>query len=170
MAVKIMAGTSLEKLLQELIPFKFLTSSAGVFSDRARRRYDKTAKEIGDQMKLGKELPKSSPFELHLRWDDEMGRAYARQLSLALKEFKQVNPEAYEQFEEIRSKHKKSRRASLEFRGTVEDEKYIDAIIDLIGSGMIEELEAGKIYEALLAMSGGAKSASEEMYRYLLPE
>jgi len=165
-----MAKRILEEQTERLIAYKFLTSTTGRISDRAKRKYEKRGEEVGKRLKEGDRIPESSPLILNLRWSDR-AVSYARNISLALEEFRQVNPEAYQQFQEILSKHRSVRRAYLEFGGEIPDEVYISVIREVVGEEKISEEEARAFYNSLHRIGEGLKKKREEgLSTLLLPE
>lgn len=157
-------------LAEGLIGYKLITSVTGSVSDRAKRIYQKLGEEVGNRLKEKDTLPEGSNIYLELKWGDERNAA-ARQTSLALEELKQVNPEAYKQFEKIKEKHKKARRGHLEFRvikGDLQEEIYIDAVKSIFKN--ITSKEAEKIYEGIIKMSAFLGKSPNIKQTFLLPE
>lgn len=160
--------TVLEESVEQLIAYKLLTSTTGSISDRAKRKYEGIGTKIAERLKTGDKLPEDSSLTIRLGWSDEV-IVWARKISLALEEFKQVNPEAYNQLEEIREKHKNVRRTYLEFGGEIPDEVYIKVIQETI-KGMNYE-EAEMFYERIKDVTKKLdKTKKEGLQRFLLPE
>ena len=158
----------LERLAGQLIAQKFVTSVTGSMSDRAKRRLEATAKLTADRLKRKESLPENSGLILNLTWDDK-DVSKSRNYTLALEEFKQVNPEAYAQLQEILGKHRDVRRCSLEFGGDITNTIYIDTIRDVLGQGNIQEEYARTFYGHLLRVSEALKKKGGP-YSFLLPE
>jgi len=96
-----------------------------------------------------------------LKWSDK-AVSFARNIALALEEFKQENPEAYQQFQEILGKHRAVRRAYLEFGGEISDELCVQAIRDTMGD--ITQTRAEQVYRALRKLSDSlAKKKSQNL-------
>jgi hypothetical protein len=125
--------TILEDNTRRMIALWLMKSTTGSFSGRADRRFEKVREEIGAMLK-GKEvtLPDDSGLIIKLGWRDEAIHG-ARKTNLALREFKEVNPEAYKQLDGIIQKHRSARRAYLEFGGEVSEEVYIEIIREIMG-------------------------------------
>jgi hypothetical protein len=159
---------NLKEYTQRIIGYKFLTSITGKISDRAKRKFENTGKEASEKLKV-KEKLEDPDLTLRLGWSDE-SVAWARKITLALEEFKQVNPKAYNQFEEIRNKHKEIRRAYLEFGGEISDESYVGIIREIIPD--MNQRDAIYFYNGLknadnvLSKDKGKKG----LQRFLLPE
>ena len=159
--------TKLEEEIEKLIALKFLTSSTGSFSDRAKRRFEGIRETIAKKLKeKPREPPMGSGLEVRLGWSDEI-TSWARNISLSLREFEQVNPEAYRQLEEIREKHKLGRRDYLEFSGEVSGDVYIKIIQEIMGDISYEE--ATQIYK-ITSYIGDILGKDEVLYRSLLSE
>jgi len=156
----------LEEIAKDFIALKELRSPVNIISERCRRKYEEIGKEIGDIMKKGKSLPEYSKIYITLKWDDKASNS-ARQISLALKEFEQVNPSAYKQLIEIKEKHKIVRRAYLEFGGEVESEVYVNLIKELIDT---DDEKALEVYNDILFFDNLLKRKKEKEYdTFLLP-
>lgn len=161
-----MAKTILYELAKKIISYKFLTSITGSISDRAKRRYEKLAKEAGERLKKKDSLPEDSELILNLIWDDKAVSS-ARNYTLALEEFKQKNPEAYIQFDEILKKHRTVRRAQLEFGGRVSEKYYIKVIQEIMPD--LSEGGARLLYGSLLNTQKTLKK-KKGLTTFLLPE
>jgi len=161
--------TILENLTRYLIAEKFITSITGSISDRAKRKIEKTGDDIYDRLKRNEQLSKDSKLIIGLGWSDE-AENWARGVALALKEFKQENSEAYNQFEEIRKKHLKVRRAYLRFGGEIVNTDYVEVIREIIGEDKFSEEQALRFYETLVSIEKTFKRKNEKESRYLLPE
>jgi hypothetical protein len=163
--------TKLESYARALITYKFITSSPGTFSDRAKRRYDKTGLNASLMLKEKEEIPKDSQFILSLKYSDEATN-WARKLSLALEEFKQVNPKAYKQFQGIRRKHRDVRRYYLEFglkKGKqLPEEDYIEAIKNIVKG--LGEREAKNVCDSVKILDTALKKKKKSVETLLLPE
>ncbi|MBS3070912.1 hypothetical protein J4407_01265 [Candidatus Pacearchaeota archaeon] len=149
-----------------IITHKFLTSVTGKISDRAKRKFEKYGQEAAERLKV-KEALKDSNLILRLGWSDE-AVSYVRKITLALEEFKQVNPKAYTQFERIRGKHKDVRRAYIEFGGEVPDSYYIKVIKDIIPG--INDKDAVVFYNRLKSADKILTKKGRGIQRLLLPE
>ncbi len=164
-----MAKKRLVELAERLIAGKFLTSITGRISDRAKRKYEKIGVEAGERLKQKDRIPEGSGVVLDLKWNDK-AVSYARNFALALKEFEQVNPEAYQQFQEILGKHRSVRRAYLEFGGEIPGEIYIQIIREIIGEGKISDEEARDFYNSLYTVAEKLRGRKEGLSKLLLPE
>jgi cell fate (sporulation/competence/biofilm development) regulator YlbF (YheA/YmcA/DUF963 family) len=156
----------LREYAQEIIAYKFLTSITGKISDRAKRRFEKSGQEASERLKA-KETLKDSDLILSLRWSDEAIN-WARKINLALEEFKQTNPKAYEQFEEIRDKHKDVRRAYLEFGGEIPDEHYVRVIQEIIPE--MSKRDSVVFYNKLKIADRVLSKEEKGLQSFLLPE
>jgi len=157
----------LEEVVGSLIAHKLITSTTGSVSDRAKRRMDSAAEEIYDILKKRKKkVATVKEMRVSLKWGDESIH-WVRALSLALAEFEQTNPKAYEQFEKIKEKHKTSRRAYLEFEGDLPEDAYIQIIRNIVKN--ITYRQAEQIYGAILIMEKGSKK-ERGTNRIILPE
>ena len=157
----------LEELTKSLIAHKFITSTTGSLSDRAKRRMEKAGEEIYHILKNRKnKIVNIGETKIGLKWGDETTQ-WIRAISLALEEFKQTNPKAYEQLEEIRKKHKISRRAYLEFEGNLPEEIYFQIIHDIVGN--INYGQAEQIYRAIFILGKGF-GKEKGINRFTLPE
>ena len=156
----------LREYAQEIIAYKFLTSITGKISDRAKRRFEKSGKEASERLK-SKETLKDSDLILKLGWSDE-AISKARKINLALEEFKQVNLEAYEQFEKIRNKHKSVRRSYIEFGGEIPDEHYVRVIREIIPE--MSKRDAVAFYNRLKVTDRVLSKKEKGLQRFLLPE
>jgi len=159
--------TTLKEYAGGLIAYKFITSITGRISDRAKRVYERLGKEASERLKEKEKLPEKSDLILRLKWSDE-AVAWQRKITLALEEFKQVNPEAYEQFEKIREKHKAVRRAYLEFGGEIQDEIYVGAIKGVIKG--ITDRDAIAFFNRLKVTNKVLGKDEEGLQKLLLPE
>ncbi|MBU2104390.1 MAG: hypothetical protein KKF67_01265 [Nanoarchaeota archaeon] len=165
-----MAKSKLENFARDLIILKSITSTTGTVSDRAKRKYEKVGVDSSELLKEKRCLPEDSQFSLDLKWSDQ-APSWARKLTLALEEFKQVNLEAYQQFEEIRKKHKKVRRAYLEFgliKGDLPEEDYLDAIKGLIKG--LNDNEVRNVYDSIRILDESLKKKKKFTETLLLPE
>lgn len=125
-------ASEFEDQTRRLIALWLLKSTTGSFEGRADRRFEKTREEIGDILKKKeRKLPESSGIAVKLKWKNE-AISGARKTTLALREFNQVNPEGYNQLQEILAQHKNVRRGYLEFGGIVEEEVYIGIIQEIL--------------------------------------
>lgn len=157
----------LEEAARSLIAHKLITSITGSLSDRAKRRMENAAEEIYTILKKReKKVATIGEMKIGLKWGDEISN-WARATSLALSEFEQTNPEAYEEFKEIKEKHKTSRRAYLEFEGNLPGEYYIQIIRDVVGN--INYHQAAQTYRAILILGKGLKKEGG-MTKLLLSE
>lgn len=156
----------LREYAEKIITYKFLTSITGKISDRAKRRFEKSGQEVSERLKA-KETLKDSDLVLKLGWGDE-AVSWSRKITLALEEFKQANPEAYEQFEEIRNKHKDVRRAYIEFGGEIPDEYYIGVIKEIIPE--MKKRDAVVLYNKLKIADRVLSKKKKGLQRFLLPE
>jgi len=160
----------LEELAEGLVSFKLLTSITGTISDRAKRRYEKIGKSAYEILKTKKKLPEDSNLLLNLTWTDKSD-SWARNLSLAIEEFKQKYPGPGLKLVEIIGKHRKTRRAYLEFGltgGELPPEIYIKAI-QKIAKGLGEE-EARNVYESVRILEKVVKKKEEKTHTLLLSE
>lgn len=160
--------SNLEEETRRLIAYKLLTSSTGSLSRRFDWRYKDVASEIGRKLKEKKSLPEDSSLYLNLKWSD---RAIdkSRGTALALDELKKNYPEAYNLFEEILKKHKKTRRAEIEFGGEVGDEIYVEVIKSTFG-GKVTDAAAMKMYGCILSLEKRLGRKKKDFETYLLPE
>ncbi|GIU68329.1 MAG: hypothetical protein KatS3mg001_179 [Candidatus Pacearchaeota archaeon] len=159
--------SKLEEETSKLIIYKNISSTTGRISDRARRKLEKSSQEIYNLLKRRKGTELHTPeILIRLSWSDEASN-WARNISLALEELKQEDPEAYKRVEEKIKKHRSTRRAYLEFEGKAIEELYIVIIQELLQCPSYEE--AREIYRALLKMEEflGKK---EGLQKVLLPE
>ena len=165
-----MGRTKLEGLTEKLISLKLITSTTGTLSDRAKRKYEKTGEEAYKILKTKKRLPEDSSFLINLTWDDQAVN-WARNLTLAIEEFKQKYPEYGEKLSEIISKHRRTRRAYLEFGLVKEDlseEEYIEVIKGLV-KGLDDE-KAWNVYNSVRILEGAFNKRKRKIQRLLLPE
>ena len=159
--------TTLESLGEKFLASKFISSITNVVKERFKNRYEKLGSKIGEQLKEGKKLSEESILILSLEWSDE-APSWARKLNLALEEFKQINPKAYEQFEEIRSKHRNVRRDYIRFGGEVSEDVYIGIIRDIL---KVDDYNAHRIYNSIIGLDEiicRKKRKGDD--KYLLPE
>lgn len=140
----------LEEETLRLIGHKHLTSTTGKVSDRAKRKMDKIGRGVYDILKKRKEKKfEREGLMVGLRWSDE-APAWARNISLALEELRQEDPESYKKVESKIKKHRTSRRAYIEFGGNVPEEIYIEIIQEIMGG--INYEEASEIYKTMVKM------------------
>ena len=162
--------TKLEEIAEGLVSFKLLTSITGTVSDRAKRIYEKTGKAAYEILKTKKKLPKESNLLLNLTWTNKSD-SWARNLSLAIEEFKQKYPEHGLKLTEIIGKHRKTRRAYLEFgviSGELPPERYIKAIQEITKG--LDEKEVRNIYDSVRILEKAVKKKKEKIHTLLLPE
>lgn len=161
---------NLEEQTRRLIALKLLTSSAGSFSDRAKRRFEKTRGEIGEQLKQKpRELPKDSGLAIKLGWDDE-AVAGARKISLAIEEFKQKYPDYGEKLQGLIDIHRSTRRTYLEFGGTVSDDVYIGIVQGILGEEKVSYATATEIYKVIIVIGEILSKDDKTLQKSLLSE
>jgi hypothetical protein len=159
--------SKLEDEVLKLTVYRRISSTSGRLSDRARRRLEKTSQEIYRIIKRREEKEFSSDsVYLKLSWSDEAPN-WARNISLALEELKQEDPEAYKKIEEKIKKHRLTRRAYLEFDGKDIEELYIVIIQELLEGTNYDE--AREIYMTLVKMEE-LLGKKEGLQKILLPE
>jgi len=157
----------LEELIKSMVAHKVITSTTGSLSDRAKRKMGKAGKEAYDILKRRKRKTAIlGDVEVSLRWSDGQA-AWARNLNLAIEEFKQKYKKPGEELDKIIAKHRKVRRAYLEFEGEVSKEFYVEAICDIMKK--IPPQEAEQIYNSILIMEKGLKKQKGPNY-LILPE
>jgi len=160
-------ASKLEEETLKLIGYKHLTSTTGRVSDRAKRKMDKIGNNIYDILKKRKEKRfEREGIVVGLRWSDE-APAWARNISLALEELKQDDPEAYKRVEAKIQKHRTSRRAYIEFSGDISEQLYTEIIQEVMGGISYEE--ANEIYRAMIKMEEFL-GKSNGLQKLLLPE
>ena len=162
-----MGKRSLEKSAEELIAYKFLTSTTGSFSDRAKLQYEKIAEIIGETLKTidGCEY-KDLGFSLSLRWDDK-AISTARKIKLGIEEFKQKYPKKGKELQNMIDKHREIRRAYLEFEGDSSEKVYINLIQKLV---KCDEAQASKILEASNELGVALEKDKKGLQTFLLSE
>ena len=160
-----MVKTELLENVENLIAYNRITSPFGSLYKRLDRKYRELGKQVYDGLVKGNKLPKDSFVNAKLHWEDT---SLARSYSLALQEFKQVDPEAYEKFMKIKKKHTKARRNYVMF-GLFEgkdlpDEVYLKIMED-VG---LNRSEASKIYESLAKFRDSLNEKKKESLEKLL--
>ena len=158
----------LQNLAEDFVAYKFLTSVTGRVSDKIKRFYEKVGSEIYLRMKKGDRLKENSNIILNLKWDDDKARSVARQISLALEEFKQVNPKAYNQLMNIKEKHAKSRRGYLEFSGVLDNDYFYNILQNIYPE--INEEQKLQIFKGIILLDELHPSSRKTLNTLLLPE
>ncbi len=168
-----MAKLKIEGDIEKLIAYKVITSITGTISDRAKRKYERLGKEASERFKANQEIPDTSGLIGKLDWSDKAVSA-ARKISLGIQEFSNRYPEYGKILEETIKKHRKVRRAYLEF-GLKEGKKldkeiYIEIIKEVI-EGISNE-NALKFYNVLVEIDKELQKKKKPMglYTLLLPE
>jgi len=168
-----MAKRKIEKNIEKLIVYKNIASVTGSISDRAKRRYDKVGEETCKRLKSRQIVSEDSGLVARLGWSDD-AVSWARNISLALEEFKQKYPKYGERLQEIIGKHREVRRNYLEFglkEGDLVEEIYIESIKEII-EGISDE-RAKKFYEIIIKLKeelGKKKKKKQGLFKYHLPE
>lgn len=162
-----MGKTKLEEAVERMIVLKEITSPSGSLSDRTKREYEKVGKEVCERLKERQTLPENSNLIANLAWSDKAA-AWARKITLGIKEFKQEYPEHGKILEEIIQKHRDVRRAKIEFgtrEGPLPEEMYIEIIREC---GVDDYNKAKRLYRALV--KDDPLETREPKYEFLVPE
>ena len=161
-----MKKTKLLKNVENLVAYNKITSPFGALYKRLDRKYRTLGKEVYEGLINGNELPINSSVEAKLYWKDAN---LARSYTLALKEFKQVDPKSYEKFMKIKKKHISSRRNYIMF-GNLEGEDLPKEIyLEIMKDVGLNENNASKIYDSLMNFSDNmAKTKKENLEKLLI--
>jgi len=165
-----MDRNKLEEPAEKFTFYKFFGGVINSLGDRIKRRYENIGKFLGDELKKGNKLPENSNLTANLFWSDR-APSYARKITLAFEEFKQVNPDAYKQLEEIINKHRKIRRAMLNCsvkKYNPQEEDYVGIISDLIDG--IDSSEARNLYREIENVGKKLGKSATDIQTFLLPE
>ncbi|MBA7595915.1 hypothetical protein ES703_02881 [subsurface metagenome] len=157
----------LEELTKSLLAHKLITSTTGSLSDRAERRMIRAAEKAYDILKKRKStVTNIGEMKIGVRWSNDQA-AWARNINLALEEFRQEHPKWGTVLDETIAKHREVRRAYVKFEGEIPEEFYIEAICDVMKGTTSQE--AGKIYRSILVMEKRLKKKRGPNY-VILPE
>jgi len=133
--------------VEKIVAYNKLTSTIGALYKRLDRKYRTLGKEVYEGLIRGNKLPKDSSVEAKLHWEDKKS---ARSYSLALQEFKQVDPKGYETFIGIKKKHIGARRNYILF-GILDGENLTENIyLEIMKDVGLNENEAIKLYDSLV--------------------
>ncbi len=158
----------LEEVVESLIAHKLITSTTGSVSDRAKRRMEKAGREAYEILKKRKSKTVDiKEMKVGLRWSDDQA-AWARNLNLALEEFRQEYPKIGEKLDKIIAKHRSSRRAYIDFGGEIPEEIYINIICELVKG--TTSREAKQVYNSILIMEKGLRGKERGPNYLILPE
>lgn len=157
----------LEDLTITLLTNKLITNTTGPLSTRTKRNVEKAAKKARDILKRRKDMVADlKRMKIGLRWSDDQV-AWARNIKLALEEFRQKYSDLWPALDEIITKHRNVRRAYIEFEGKLPKEFYLDTIRDVMEGTTHKEAE--KIYESILIMEKRLEKEKDSYY-VILPE
>lgn len=157
----------LEEVVRSLIAHKLITSTTGSVSDRAKRRMENAGEEAYKILKKGKEkITTVKRMNVGLRWSDDQV-SWARNINLALEEFRQKHPKWGAELDETLAKHREVRRAYVGFEGEMPEEVYIEAICGVMKG--TTSREARQIYRSILVMEKRLNKKKGTSY-LLLPE
>lgn len=157
----------LEEVAGSLIAHKLITSTTGSLSDRTKRRMEIAGKKAYEILKKRKEkITTVKRMKVGLRWSDDQV-AWARNINLALEEFRQKHRKWGIELDETIAKHREVRRAYVGFEGEIPEEVYIEAICEVMKE--ITPREAKQIYGSILVMEKRLNKKRGTSY-LLLPE
>ncbi len=157
----------LEEQVKSLIGHKLITSITGSVSDRTKRRMEAAAEEAYKILKNSKKkVVTIKQMKIALKWSDEQV-AWARNMNLALEEFRQTHPEWGAELDKTIAIHRGVRRAYLEFEGNLFEGDYIQIIQDVVGN--LPYRKASQVYNSILIMEKGLKK-ERGINRIILPE
>ncbi len=160
-----MKKTELLENVENLVAYNNITSPFGSLYKRLDRKYREVGKQVYEGLVKGNKLPEKSSVDAKLHWEDTN---LARSYSLALQEFKQVDPKAHERFMEIKKKHTKSRRNYVMF-GILEGEDLPKEIyLEIMKDVGLNEDGASKIYDSLMDFSRNLDKKKKESLEKLL--
>ena len=148
-----MVKSNLFERVRSLIAYNKLTSPLGIIYKRLDRKYRSLGKEIYDSLVNGNSLPEGSKFEAKLYWEDA---SLARSYTLALQEFKQVDPKGYSKFIEIKKKHTASRRNYLIFSKDKSSDIPEDIYLEIMRDVGLSNEEAIKNRESNIKVSSAS--------------
>ncbi len=148
-----------------LVAYNKITNPFGAIYKRLDRKYRTVGKEVYDGLIKGNKLPQDSIVEAKLHWEDTN---LARSYSLALQEFKQVDPKGHERFMEIKKKHTKSRRNYVIFGTPGKKELSEDIYLKIIEDVGLDTHEASKVYEFLNSFDKRLNKENKENLEKLL--
>tara|TARA_Y100000310_G_C20640000_1_gene793366 strand:+ start:872 stop:1363 length:492 start_codon:yes stop_codon:yes gene_type:complete len=160
-----MIKTELLENVENLVAYNRITSPFGSLYKRLDRKYRELGKQVYEGMVKGNKLPKESLVDARLHWEDT---SMARSYTLALKEFKQVDPKAYGKFMEIKKKHTNSRRNYVMFGLLDGKELPKDIYLEIMGDVGLNEEGASKIYDSLMDFSRSLDKKKKENLEKLL--
>lgn len=130
---------------QNFLAYRLMGGIIRKVGEKARRKYEKLGEEIGVMLKKKQKLPENSYLKMDLKWSDE-APSWARKQSLGIEEFKQKYPEHGVELQEMIDKHRKVRRAYLEF-GIKEGQEIPEEVYVGIIKELVPDLEEDKSRE-----------------------
>ena len=159
--------SKLEEATDFLIAYKLITSTTGSLSDRTRRRMEDFGVEAYELLKKRKKrVVDFKGRRVSLKWNDDQA-SRARNISLAIEEFRQAHPKLGKELDRTIEKHRNVRRAYLEFEGEVPEEVYIGIVREVMEGVTLKE--ARQIYRSILVMEKGLERERGPSY-IILPE
>ena len=157
----------LEEIARSLIAHKLITSTTGSLSDRAKRRMESAARKAYDILKKkNSTVANIEEMKIGVRWSDKQV-SWARNINLALEEFKQEHPKLGAALDETIAKHRKARRTYIKFEGEIPEEFYIEVICKIMKDTTSKE--AKQIYDSVLVLGERLKKKRGPNY-VILPE
>ncbi len=160
-----MKKTELLENVENLVAYNKITSPFGSLYKRLDRKYRELGKQVYEGLVKGNKLPEKACVDARLHWEDT---SLARSYSLALQEFKQVDPEAYEKFMEIKKKHTKSRRNYVMFGLSEGEDLPKEIYLDIMKDVGLTEDNASQIYDSLMDFSKSLDKKKKENLEKLL--